>query len=110
MGDQAAMTVAAPAEGDVAMTEAAPALEIVKDVAAEHESVGYGNGNVVSHPDGQVQPSVEDVIVEDLIVEDVIGECERFLADNYAGSAFCRGCEEFVAGIVSEIVFDGLRL
>lgn len=79
MGDQAAMAVAAPAEGDVAMTEAAPVLEIVKDVAAEPEGVGYGNGNAVSHPGGQVQPSVVDVIVEDLIVEDVIGTCVHFL-------------------------------
>jgi len=76
MGDQAAMTVAAPAERDVAMTEAAPVLEIVKDVAAEHESVGYGNGNAVPRLDvGQVRPSVEEVVVEDLIAEDVIGKC-----------------------------------
>lgn len=112
MGDQAAMTVAAPAEGDVAMTEAAPVLEIVKDMTTEYESVGYGNGNAVPRLDGQVRPSVEDVVVEDLIVEDVIGKCVRFLAENYAGSTFCRVCDLRNSHelIVSETESEGLSL
>ena len=90
MGDQVAMILAAPTEVDVTMADAAPVLEIAKDVAGEHDDVGNGNGNgngiAVCLPDCQVQPSVGDVIVEDLIVEDVIGQCRHFLADNYAES------------------------
>lgn len=82
MGDQAAIPVATPAQGDVTMTEAPPlVLEIVKDVAVEHEAIGYGNGNAAPHSDGQIQPSVEEVIVDDLIVEDMIGKCGHFLVE-----------------------------
>lgn len=94
VANNSAMPVASPAQGDVAMTEAAPVSEIVKDVAAVlHEGVGYGNGNAAPHSDGQVQPSVEEVIVEDLIVEEVIGMDVYFLVDNYVGSSLSQGCE-----------------
>lgn len=75
MGDQA---VVAPVGVDVMMADVASVLEIVKDVAGEREDIDNGNenknGNALSVPNAEVQPSLEDdVIVEDLIVEDAIG-------------------------------------